>query len=1849
MALLCGASIKLWARSIDGATPGGAVITNRAHATYCDGSGEIYSTASDTVTVTVLAVASVTVTPDETAPSDTVAPREQVTRVFRICNAGNTPDNFTVTETSINAPATINALYFDNDGSGTVTAGDPQITLNQSASLQLPPGECVGLLAVIDTNDVAAQSSLTISITARSNATGAANGHNEDAGTIINAVGAGARLTDPINTNLAPSKLVNGGAEAVVTAGNQFTYTIAFRNSGDVTARNVVLNDPLPAGVEYVPGTLRVNDELQSDAIDADAGSVTNNVIQVRFAQVNPSEAFRVTFAARRAGAVIAGVGVVNNASFTADNAAAVHTTDATVVVDPFGLIFAARSGSSAPIAGARVELFTDAGGANLLVLPPNIGFVPNAVNLNPFATDSAGHFSFKLSASEVSGAPETNYFMRISAAGFLTRMIELTVRPTHAGLFEATVHALDGQALADSTFVLIQNDVHIEDLAALVMNIPMFEASGLQIVKSADRARAEIGDIVTYRVEVHNPTVGALSKVTVEDRLPSSFHYAEGSALLSVGSASQQPIEPQISGESILFQIGDLAAGATAKLVYRARVGANAREGDQDNVAIASGTFSSGARTQTQPARATVFVTAGVFSARQILVGRVFVDTNGNGQFDDSDRPAPGVRLYLNNGQSVITDSEGLYNFPALSDGSIVISIDPVSVPPHYSLSDGGRFSGKSWTRLLRTPIGGGGLLRQNFALLETKMSEPPAVRGPREGIPSGVQDAGGPNEAVAVVSESRQVGIATGSGNQLNGSTNNQSQPTAPGTYEVASTEKVEPVPAGSVRIVSPKPSEVCMAPALEAEVRVELNSTAKIEINGQEVSDKNIGRRALDHRNQVATFTFVGINLRPGPNKLRVTPIGPDGSAGHQEEITVMGRGPVRRVEIVSEKSEIQTGGADSTIVRIKAFDQWNNPAFDGDVGVETSLGKIVRIGDSAAQKDSIEKQNKSQLPMIAKFEGGEVTLKLISAGAPGEARLRATSGLAEAENVVRITAEVRPRLLVGMAEMSFGRGIPEVGLRREEGNFRSRLSFFYSGKLFGNNMLTLSYDSQRPINRTAGRDRLFQLDPNDRAYPLFGDSSNRFEAAQTNSKLYARVDHKRSYAMFGDFEADMDAPLLGYGRKLTGVKLHLENSGGDAITLTGARPDTAFARDVFPAGTLGIVQLSNAEILPGSENVILEIRDRRNPEVVISRETLARGIDYNLDPISGQLFFLRYISTFDYLLNLTQIVVTYEHRANSMTSAVYTARARKNFESIGLKLGLSAVMQTASAEGNFFLGGVDAEKKLPRGGSLQMAWAMSSGEVLGTGNLFNSDPSESNHDGNAYQVTLAQPLPFRSAVVRGRFLNASAGFFNPFGGTITPGSRRGEVTLEMKPLTNSVLHLGFTTEQNHTANVDNSRVTLSAAWDQVWHERVRLHLGFDRRSFTDDLNDKQIDSNLVTAGAEVQVTDKLQFSVKREQNLGDADPTYPNQTTLGATYQMSSLTKLFFTQRLASGTITPIGDFTNAGFAFTSARRETAFGVETRFGKHTSMVGRYQLENGINGTDSFAVIGLQNRLPLTKEFSLELGFERGFHLTGPNASFNSATVGFGWQPNEDFRANVRYEFRDRNGNGQLFAAGAAGRLREGITALSRIQWSRGAFGAQQNSALDATAALAIRPINSDRRALLFTYTHRSLTQRAGSAGILPATRDRIDSLSTDGYQQLTKRFELYGKFALRFSANGQAELPFVSNLSFLAQARAQYLLTRRIDWAFETRALFQPSSNTMRSTYAAEAGFWILPDLRLGGGYNFTSASEPGAIGLPARGGFYFTINSKLSHLFDLFGTSKHGLASTATEDNSGKPK
>ncbi|HJU56270.1 MAG TPA: SdrD B-like domain-containing protein, partial [Pyrinomonadaceae bacterium] len=1662
------------ARAFDDNNEGsaGAVITNRAEATYDDADGASFSTVSSTIFVTVKSVSSLKVTPDESAPSASIGPRETLTRVFRVCNLGNTPDLYTITRAEVNEPAHITHLYFDVDASGTVTAADSVININTSLSPRVQPGSCLNVLVVLETNDATPHSSLTIRLGARSNVVNAVNGRGEDEGAIINAVGAGPRVTSPDDSSLPPTKLVNDNPQAIVSPGTQFTYTIRFRNSGDVTARDVLVSDDLPAEISYVADSLRIEERPLTDAPDADEGQMRNDNrrLEIRLSEVAPDQIVRISFKARLTGNAPAGVGVINSAVITGQNLLPTASTTAVVVIDPFGVVFSGRGGAASPIPGASVAILQDQDGTNPLQIPAGLGFAPNTENVNPYPADGQGHFSFALRPDQLGTlTTPARYFMKVRADGYITRMLELSVRPTESGLFVMSVRALDGQPLAQpGGFELVNEDILINNIAAVALNIPMFEQRGLEINKNVDKPRAEIGDALTYRVEVNNPTASPVRDVMVRDQLPESFHYAEGTARLTLGSAQAVAIEPEVRGLELTFRLGELAPGTVARILYRVRVGANAHEGRQENRAAASGLFLSGERTETMPATAAVQVGGGAFSTRQILLGRVYEDANRNGKFDDEDEPLAGVRLYLNSGQSVVTDSQGLYNFPSLGDGPQVISLDPVSIPAGYALTDGGTIAGRSWTRLLRTPLGGGSLLRQNFALVRTD-------GGIRPSAASRVKESDKPEERKATdaaktdakgnVKANYQTPAGTSAEALASGGLTEAAEPTAEGKYELTTTETLEPVAPGEVRILSPKADAVVMSPAMQVEARVALNWTVKLEVNGSAISAQNIAVSRLDQKNNVSTFTFVGLSLKPGPNRVRAIALSPEGVQRQSEEITVMGRGPVKRLEIVPEAKELQAGGRAAVLVRVRALDEWNNPALDDQVAVETSAGHLLREGTAKNDKprddqsrDASPEENVQTQSQVVQLEGGEAVLKLVGSGAPGDAQLHAIVGQSEARSSVRITPELRPTIMVGLAEVTVGKAVPEVSMRGEEGNVRSRLSFFYNGRLFGDNMLTLAYDSQRPINRTAGRDRIFQLDPLDRVYPLFGDSSTRYEAAQSNSKLYARIDRGRNYVMFGDHEADMtDVPLAGYGRKLTGVKVHLENSDGDFLTLTGARPDTAFARDVFPAGSLSLLRLNHAELLPGSETVTLEVRDRRNPEIILSRETLVRSLDYNLNPATGELFLMRYISTFDYALNLVQIVVTYEHRAEGFATSVYTGRARKNFEGLGLRLGLSAVMQRDADFGNFLLAGLDGQKTLPNRGTLSFAYARSQGEYGGAGTSAFSLAADG-HDGDAYQFELTQPIDLYEMTLSARHSYASPGFFNPFGATTTPGSRRSEVNVQLKPFARSSFKLGFMNERNLTANVDNSRNTISAGWDQIVGERLRFHLGYDRRSFTDADSARNVDSQLVTAGVEMKVTDKLEVSVKREQNLGEADPTYPNQTTLAATYQYNNTTKFFLTQRLASAAIRPIGDVAQTGFAFTGARRETAVGVESRFGKYTNVTGRYQLENGINGTDSFAVIGLQNRLPINKEFSLELGFERGFHLAGAGESFNSATVGFGWQPTADFRANARYEFRDRMGSGQLVGVGAAGRLGDGVTTMARLQFTRASFEGRGSTSLE-----------------------------------------------------------------------------------------------------------------------------------------------------------------------------------------------
>ncbi len=132
VAVLAFASV-LYAQS----TPGGTVISNRASATYTDGTNS-FTAVSNTVTTTVSNVAGISITPDAGVNPSVVAGQTAVLFQFTVTNTGNITDNFLFkasgasirTVTTGTTTATVTRAVIDVNGNSTIDAGDTDIHTN---------------------------------------------------------------------------------------------------------------------------------------------------------------------------------------------------------------------------------------------------------------------------------------------------------------------------------------------------------------------------------------------------------------------------------------------------------------------------------------------------------------------------------------------------------------------------------------------------------------------------------------------------------------------------------------------------------------------------------------------------------------------------------------------------------------------------------------------------------------------------------------------------------------------------------------------------------------------------------------------------------------------------------------------------------------------------------------------------------------------------------------------------------------------------------------------------------------------------------------------------------------------------------------------------------------------------------------------------------------------------------------------------------------------------------------------------------------------------------------------------------------------------------------------------------------------------------------------------------------------------------------------------------------------------------------------------------------------------------------------------------------------------------------
>jgi uncharacterized repeat protein (TIGR01451 family) len=232
-----------------------------------------------------------------------------------------------------------------------------------------------------------------------------------------------------------------------------------------------------------------------------------------------------------------------------------------------------------------------------------------------------------------------------------------------------------------------------------------------LELVKTADRAAAQPGDTVIYRLVLKNTGQASASNITLTDTLPLGVQFLpnslKGTLSSSTGTQSVNLPPAVTSNRTVTFTYPSLAPGESLNVVYAVVVTPDAIRGDGRNVAQ---------EPRSNIASYQLRIQQGILSDCGTIVGRVFVDKNFDGEQQQGEPGVPNAVLYMDDGNRITTDPNGLFSLANVIAGNRSATLDLTSLPG-YSLAPNRRFiEGNSQSRLVR--LEPGGMARLNFAV---------------------------------------------------------------------------------------------------------------------------------------------------------------------------------------------------------------------------------------------------------------------------------------------------------------------------------------------------------------------------------------------------------------------------------------------------------------------------------------------------------------------------------------------------------------------------------------------------------------------------------------------------------------------------------------------------------------------------------------------------------------------------------------------------------------------------------------------------------------------------------------------------------------------------------------------------------------------------------------------------------------------------------------------------------------------------------------------------------------------------------------------------------------------------
>jgi len=1409
---------------------------------------------------------------------------------------------------------------------------------------------------------------------------------------------------------------------------------------------------------------------------------------------------------------------------------------------------------------------------------------------------------------------------------------------------------------------------------------------TGLVLKKEGNKSQVEFGDFMEYALTVTNKTGVPLVGIKLTDALPPGFAYVKGSSRLD-NVAVADPSGG--TGPSLVFNFPAQALAAEASLVlrYRVRVGVGApTNGSAINRARAFSDIY-----ESNLASYKVMITGGVFSDDAYLFGKVYLDCKANGiQGGADEKGIPGVRLYLEDGTNVITDIEGKWSLYGLKPITHVVRLDQTTLPrgavlglldnrnsnaaeSRFADLKKGEFHKANFIvtncddaamvadvdarrkALDKKPAGEGEALVSQRLDAEGRVTQTGDVRAlPATGqaLVTGVNSVQTPNTSALIqlpVGSTIAAGaLASASGNGLNSNNLNGvhvptkimqpalNQGITQAEIPSVSLEELMPSLDNSPGFIGLKDNDTTATQGINVRVKGGPDVTLRLSVNGVAIAERRVGKKAVLPSKQLTAWEYIGVQLNPGINTLKLDVTDSMGNVRDTQQIKVTA--PDKLGEIHIDLPEVARADQRTPVpVTVRLTDAKGVPVTARtQLTLETDLGRWID-----------EDLNPLEPGHQTFIEGGKAEFKLMPPAEPGDARVRVSANSLIKEVRLVLLPELRPMIAVGIVEgtldftkrgsLSIG-GIPAGaafeselrGMKNDSDNSRSagRAAFFLKGAVKGDYLLTAAYDSDK-----ATKDRLFRDIRPDEFYPVYGDSATKNFDAQSTQKFYLRVDKNRSYLLYGDFTTASSTEvreLSQTSRSLTGIKNEVESKNMRVTSYISRTEQTQQVEEFRALGTSGPYFLSRvgSEFVENSEIVEILVRDRNQPNIVLQRTPATRFVDYTIEPLTRRILFTRAIASVDGQLNPQSIRITYEIESGGDKFTVAGVDAQVKVTD---KVQLGVVASTdENPENKRKLGAVTALVRLGENTSLAAELVRTDSDLKGSGTAARSqlvyhddklnatarvsklsaDFDNPSASGSAGRTEASAQVDYKfndSTNIRGEALYSkdSLSDLKTNGQSVSVQTKLGKAT---------TLEVGIRRSDNGASS------SSASGFD---YGQISTYNGVAGNTLTTPSTSTNSGDTTTTVRGRISTAvpyiERAEVFLEGEQDVSDSDK---HSLAIGGTYAITDKTRAYGRYELISSLTGPYELNDN------QSNNTGILGIESSYMEGGRIFNEYRLADSGDARSVQAAVGIRNTFKINDTLRATAGIEHTRALGGASNSISNGT-GYSGSLGGSTAVNGGLEYltdtikasgilEGRNGDDadtRLLSAGIGYKINPDWSLLARTVISdsqgQGANDGNNRLLMRQQIGIALRPVNQDLWNALARYEHKEeRTKGAGTPAGAGSSADFTSSgLSGKSSTDIVSAHVNYnpergnyitGRYAGKIS---KLDDGYLSSTYWANLVHARYTKDLNKDWDIGVQAGYLwGKGGAGQTTLGLEAGYQVAKNLWVSAGYNWLGLKD-----------------------------------------------